>query len=133
MFSFPFTDIETRKNHTKLVIKNASEFLNSITNNANISGYILLYIHILLVGLPLIYIFIGSVNIYYYLSVLFWLFIMVLHFYFHGCIFTKIERNLWDSKKWYGPWTYLWHGFNGLGIETVEILQIMYLFVGEHF
>lgn len=114
---FPFPNIETRKQHTKIAVKKSSEFLNIITNSPNKSAYILLYIHVILVGLPLIYIFIGNVNIYYYLSVLFWLLIMSLHFYFHGCIFTKIERYLWNSKEWYGPWTYIWQGFNFLGVE----------------
>ena len=30
--------------------------------------------------------------------------ICVLHLYFNGCICTKIERELWETKEWYGPW-----------------------------
>jgi hypothetical protein len=115
-------DIETRKKHTNLVINQSSYILNAITNDANKSAYILLYFHILLVGLPLLYIFFGKVNVYYYLSVLFWFLIMFLHFYFHGCIFIKIERNLWDVKEWYGPWLYVWKCLDIMGIEITNKL-----------
>jgi len=109
-------DIETRINHTNWVVEKTSEYLNKFTNDSNVSGNILLIIHWTIVSFSMLYILLGQINIYFYVSVLIWFVIMILHFYFHGCICIKIERNLWNMKEWKGPWGYL--------IKLLELMNV---------
>lgn len=109
-------DIETRINHTNWVVEKTSEYLNKLTNDSNVSGNILLIIHWAIVSFSVLYILLGQINIYFYLSVLVWFIIMILHFYFHGCICIKIERKLWNMKEWKGPWGYL--------IKLLELMDV---------
>jgi len=109
-------DIETRKKHTDLIVEKTSEYLNKITNNGNISGNIVLMLHWSIVSISMLYLVVGKINIYFYLSMAFWFIIMILHLYFHGCICIKIERNLWNKKDWKGPWGYL--------IKILEMMNV---------
>jgi hypothetical protein len=109
-------DIETRKKHTELIVEKTSEYLNKITNNGNISGNIVLMLHWSIVSISMLYLVVGKINIYFYLSMAFWFIIMILHLYFHGCICIKIERNLWNKKDWKGPWGYL--------IKILEMMNV---------
>jgi len=109
-------DIETRKKHTDLIVEKTSEYLNKITNNGNISGNIVLMLHWSIVSISMLYLVVGKINIYFYLSMAFWFIIMILHLYFHGCICIKIERNLWNEKDWKGPWGYL--------IKILEMMNV---------
>jgi hypothetical protein len=109
-------DIETRKKHTDLIVEKTSEYLNKITNNGNISGNIVLMLHWSIVSISMLYLVLGKINIYFYLSMAFWFIIMILHLYFHGCICIKIERNLWNKKDWKGPWGYL--------IKILEMMNV---------
>ena len=72
-----------------------------------IEGFVIFIIHILLAIFFYIYLLFGKINILYYLLVVVWLGIVSMHFYFKGCLLTKIERNSWKSTDWEGPWTLL--------------------------
>ena len=100
---------ETRKTHTKMIVESSSEYLNKITNSSNISASILVVLTLIIEILTILYILLGSVNKFFYISIAFWFIVIVLNFYFNGCIITKIQRHLWNNNKWYGPWAYLFN------------------------
>ena len=100
---------ETRKTHTKMIVESSSDYLNKITNSSNISASILVVLTLIIEILTILYILLGSVNKFFYISIAFWFIVIVLNFYFNGCIITKIQRHLWNNNKWYGPWAYLFN------------------------
>lgn len=69
-----------------------------------ILGFSLIIFHWALVGFILLYLAIGNVNNLFYGCTLIWILIVVLHFYFKGCFLTKLERELLETKDWYGIW-----------------------------
>ena len=109
---------ETRKTHTKMIVESSSDYLNKITNSSNISASILVVLTLIIEILTILYILLGSVNKFFYISIAFWFIVIVLNFYFNGCIITKIQRHLWNNNKWYGPWAYLFNYLKTMNINT---------------
>lgn len=114
--------LETRKKHTKQIIEYTENLLKSlnISKNDGINGFIVVLIHWILTGIPLMYIFFGEINNYYYFSCFIWLIIFLMHLYFKGCILTRIERKLWHEKKWWGPWIFLFTPLKFVGIDITD-------------
>jgi hypothetical protein len=109
--------LNQRKKHTNIIIKTTKESLYKLTKNNKLSGFLLVIIHWLLVGIPLIYILFGKVNtLYYILSFLVYL-VCALHLYFKGCILTRIERKLFETTEWWGPWIVLFKPLEYFGIR----------------
>lgn len=109
---------ETRKTHTKMIVESSSDYLNKITNSSNISASILVVLTLIIEILTILYILLGSVNKFFYISIAFWFIVIVLNFYFNGCIITKIQRHLWNNNKWYGPWAYLFNYLKSMNTNT---------------
>jgi len=99
-------DIETRKKITKLIIRVVKETMYKFNSNHIMNGFYVLLVHWILCAIPSFIIITGEMNIYFYLSSLCWLIIFAAHLYFKGCIFTRIERELWQDKTWHGPWVF---------------------------
>lgn len=123
--------LEERKKYTKKII-DYGEYLFSnkkLLGDKIMNGYILVIIHWIITGIPLYYLFFGEKNNkYYYISCLIWIIIFLLHFYFKGCILTRIERQLWQDKKWWGPWVFLFTPLEKIGIPlTDELANIIFI------
>lgn len=113
-------DLETRKKHTKSVIKFFKDNLYKINPNHEINGMFLLILHWMCVGVPLLGVFLFELNWKFYLSSLVWIIICALHLFHNGCIFTRIERELWGCKDWYGPWILPFTILEKLGVEVTS-------------
>ena len=113
-------DLETRKKHTKSVIKFFKDNLYKINPNHRVNGMLVLILHWICVGIPLLGIFLFKLNWKFYLSALTWIIICGLHLFHNGCIFTRIERELWDCKDWYGPWILPFTILEKLDIEVTS-------------
>lgn len=98
--------LEKRKQHTEYIVKNAVDFTTLFIKNKKVSGYFVIFIHIFIGLLSLIYlIFFKDMDYLFYSYLLLWIIIFFLHFYFNGCIMIRIERELIEDKKWCGAWT----------------------------
>ena len=117
-----YFSLEERKQHTKVIIEKTTNFLYNFTNNNTLSGFILVLIHWILISLLLIYLIIGEINTLYYICCLLWLIIFSLHYYFKGCILTRIERSLWKADDWWGPWIILFAPIEKTGVEITSQL-----------
>ena len=123
--------LETRKKNTKNIVELVKNNAKKIISNDVICGYIIVYIHWILTGIPLYFILFGKVNIKFYSSCFLWLMIFVAHFYFKGCIITKIEKKIWNMSKWYGPWMLLFTPIEYFGLTiTPQIANNIFLFWG---
>ena len=119
-FLFP---LEKRKQHTKSIIEKTKNFLYNFTHNDTISGFILVLFHWIIICIPLLYLIIGEINKLYYICCFIWIAIFSLHYYFKGCILTRIERSLWQTKDWWGPWVVLFTPLENTGIEITSQLS----------
>ncbi len=111
-------NLEARKRHTKYIVEKADQFLGQFTDKNPIKGFIMILIHWVATGIPLLILLIGDVDTFFYLSTVFFASIFAAHFYFKGCICTRIERAMLDNKRWWGPWQF---GFEGLEVAGVEM------------
>jgi hypothetical protein len=98
-------DLESRKKNTKYVVNIVKNKLYKINPNHSENGFFVLIIHWIVVGFFLLGLFIFDFTWLFFISIIIWLIICGLHLYYNGCICTKIERELWQTKDWYGPWT----------------------------
>ena len=96
------TSIETRKKHMELFTHYAQNRLFRFTGNDAVSGYIIFILHQVVVCLSLIYILVGEINWLFYLFFSAWIMAFNVHIYFNGCIFTRLERALWNTRDWSG-------------------------------
>lgn len=104
---FPNCSKENRKKNQENFLCWVEEKLFPHTENNKYSGYIVFLIHWIITLFVFSYIFLGEIDYWFYLATLIWFIIIGLHLYFNGCIFTKIERYLWKTKVWNGPWVLL--------------------------
>ena len=114
--------LDVRKQHTNLIINVVKQFMRNITNNDFISGFIIMLVHWIFTGVSLIYILIGEINYWFYVSCIIWIGIFVAHWYFAGCICTRIEKKLFDASDWKGPWVFLFMSLERLNITVTSSL-----------
>ena len=121
-----------RKYHTKLVIEKTCELLSLLLTPFGFSkkmiGFFVFLFHWGITAIA----FFGLISepcnsTFFHMSVGLWVAIFIHHFYFHGCIFTKIERHLWDNKQWKGPWSLLPFSTNHLSYISWGILLVLFV------
>jgi hypothetical protein len=114
--------IETRKKHTKILIDYVHRKLFKLTGNDAISGYIVFLFHYVVAAVALLCILIGNINWMFYLSFVTWIAIFSLHLYFNGCILTKLERSLWNTREWSGTLSWIFSPAVNTGVEMTPNL-----------
>lgn len=114
--------LNERKQNTNYLIEKTENILLNFNNNKALTAYYLIIFHWILTGIPLMYIVFGNVNLIYYLCCLLWIVIFILHFYFSGCICTRIERKLLNDKEWWGPWIFYFTSLEITGIKITSNL-----------
>lgn len=129
MFKIP--NLDDRKNHTKYIINKFDNYTSKIIKNKKLRGKLLHYFHIFFVGIIFLIILFGPINIYFFISLLIWIVIMLLHIYFGGCIFIRIERELLDDKSWKGIWSYFFNMLEYYGYKfTHNISNSIFICIG---
>lgn len=76
--------------------------LKIISNNSKLNGFIVFLFHFLIQLVIFYFLFLYPVGVVFYIVSCSWVIIMTFNFYFHGCILTKLERKLWNTKQWHG-------------------------------
>ena len=104
--------LETRKKVTKETIRIIENMFLKLTDSKINAALLLISLHYFLVSLTVAHIYFGNKNIYFYISVVIYLLIVILHFYFNGCILTKTERALLNNNEWYGPPSIILYGLS---------------------
>ena len=114
------SSLEYKKELINNLTKNIENFLFQYTKNNALSGYIVTMIHWLVMFVLYLYILLGDVNIIFYMCCIFLLLTYILHLYFSGCVLIRIERQLWNTDKWWGIWTIFFLFIQKLGIPITK-------------
>ena len=114
------SDLEYKKELINNLTENIENFLFKYTKNNAISGYIVAMIHWLVMFVLYLYILLGDVNIIFYVCCIFLAITYILHNYFSGCILIRIERQMWNTDKWWGIWTIFFIFIQKLGIPITK-------------
>ena len=118
-----FMNIEYRKKYTEYKIFKLHDFFLSIFSDKNTAGW---FSTIFLHYLPHLLFFILFLSHPFNLMfVIVWVFGFFLHIFFKGCIHLRLERALFDNKKWIGPYCILKH--LGIDITKGNIKKSLYL------
>lgn len=117
-------ELEERKKYTKYVIEEVENFLLKFVDKKGYAGLVVVGFHYFLIVISVTYIMFGSVNIFYYICSLLYLLIIILHFICGGCILTRIERSLLETKEWYGPISMLLYGIEDASKERTNNMVI---------
>lgn len=108
--------LNQRKKHTNMIIHHTQKTLYNITKNNRLSGFLLVIIHWVIIGIPVLYLLFGKVNTLYYILTYLAYVVYTLHLYFKGCILSRIERKLFETTEWWGPWIVLFKPLEYIGI-----------------
>jgi len=117
-------ELEERKKYTKYVIEEVEKILLKFVDKKGYAGLMVVGFHYFLIVISVTYIMFGSVNIYYYMSSLLYVVIIILHFICGGCILTRIERSLFETKEWYGPISMLLYGIEDASKERTNNMVV---------
>ena len=65
--------------------------------------------------------------IYYLIGTFAWIQLILAHLFFNGCIFIRLERHLWNTDQWYGPWILLLKIF--VGNKKGNLIKLYFEFI----
>ena len=75
-----------------------------VTDNNKFNGFIVFLFHLFIQLSSGYFLIIYELGNLFYATIVLWVVILFSNLYFRGCILTKIERHLWNTKDWYGPY-----------------------------
>jgi hypothetical protein len=114
--------VETRKRHTELIIDYVRQKMFRLTGNDAVSGYIIFILHHVIVCLSFTYILVGEINWLFYLIFAAWIAAFNVHLYFNGCILTRLERALWNTRDWSGTLAWMFSPASKTDVEMTPNL-----------
>jgi len=113
---FELFEIKNRKTNREKFISKLENATQVLHNDPYIRGYIVCFIHIILVSIPFYFVITSNSLKIIIISQIALILILLQHFYFDGCWMIRLERRLWNTNKWYGLWTYLFNTIEYFGI-----------------
>ena len=123
-------EISERKKLANNIFRFFERILLKITDNNSTNGYIVAFFHYSLVFITFMLILSKHIAK-FFLGCFLWTGIVLLHTFFNGCIFIRMERYLWKTKTWYGPWqiplVLFEKLFNITPKTTPNLLQYLYI------
>ena len=109
------------------ILNHCREKMNIISTDNKINGFIVFLIHLLFQFISTYFLFFYPISNTFYFVLLAWIIILLSNLYFRGCILTKLERYLWNTKKWFGPYFICCdlNEWSDTKIKNVAICQII--------
>lgn len=106
--------------NSKLPLDNIIFFCESklkiISNDPKMNGFFVFLIHLFIQLVIFYFLFLYPVGVVFYIVYSIWVIILTSIFYFHGCILTKLERKLWNTKQWHGLF-FFYYNCNDLNLN----------------
>ena len=91
------------KQQINYILNQCREKLTIISSDHKINGFIVFLLHLMFQIISAYFLFFYPISNTFYFILLAWIIILLSNIYFRGCILTKLERYLWNTKKWFGP------------------------------
>lgn len=106
-----------------------------ITNNYKINGFIIFYIHLLILFFTFYFLFLHPLGIMFYVMVVVWITMSLSYFYFNSYILTNHDRKIGNTNEWDDPFLLYCDYFNYSTIflnnllicKTILIFTIIFL------
>jgi hypothetical protein len=95
---------QSSKEQIKNIVKFMEEKLKNISNDNKFNGFIIFLFHIFIQLISFYFLIFGKIGLIFYATIIIWILILFSNIYFRGCILTKIERHLWNTNDWSGPY-----------------------------
>lgn len=116
-------DVDTRKNHTDVIFNFLDRLLSLFTNDRIIKGNIMYCAHNWLIGFMLIFLTYGWIGPLYFVFMILYFSLFLLHFYFNGCICIRVERRFYGISDWKGMWCMLFDSLEKMGLTMTNALE----------
>ncbi len=97
--------------------------LQIISNNAKFNGFIVFILHLIFQIISLYILLFTPISYTFYIVIALWSIILLSNFYFRGCFLTKLERHLWNTKTWFGPY-YICYDLQPSSTNTIKNIYI---------
>lgn len=110
-------EYKNRKNVRESFINTLADYSTILHKDEYMRGYIVCFIHILLVSIPFLFVMLSNRLKIVIISQIILLLILFQHFYFDGCWMIRLERKIWNTNEWYGLWTYLFNIIESFGYK----------------
>ena len=94
--------LENRKKYTNLIVTTTSEILLEHINNKFVAGSMVILLHFIYVIYTMYKLVSADIVSSYYLYTIMWIVMIYSNYYFHGCILTRIEQYILQTKSWAG-------------------------------
>lgn len=120
MFSFSelYKNSYVKKTYNKLQ-ENTDKLFSLFFKTHSIKTTALIVTHNLILGLAIMYLLFGDVNIFYYVTIGFMILVLLFNLLFQGCFLMKLERKYLNTKEWYGAYHML--EFFGIDINNKDV------------
>ena len=91
------------KQQLKYILNLCKQKMTIISSDHKINGFIVFIFHFIFQIISTYFLFFYPISNTLYFVLLLWIIILLSNIYFRGCILMKLERYLWNTKKWFGP------------------------------
>jgi hypothetical protein len=117
------------KEQNKKLLNYVENNLKIFSTNNKFNGFIIFLFHLLFQLISIYFLFLSPISIMFYIFVFIWTIILISNYYFKGCILTKIERHLWNTNQWFGPYLIFCNSsqWSSNKIKNLYICQIITL------
>jgi hypothetical protein len=91
------------KSRIKYILEYAEQALKLFSDNNKLNGFLVFLVHLFIQIASFCLLIFYHIGPLFYSVIFIWIGILLSNIYFRGCILTKIERHLWQTKTWFGP------------------------------
>jgi len=122
-------DIHKHKEYMKNILTYFEYKLKSITHDNKFNGFLVFLFHYILLFIIYYLLVFFPISFSYYCIVFLWLCIVASNVYFRGCLLTKLERHLWNTKDWFGPHFFFYDSstLSQIMLQNLFICKIIFI------
>ena len=110
--------LKCSKEQMKSILYFCEDKLKCISDDPKYNGFIVFLFHLLFYFITIYFLYFYPISLIFYLVIFIWIIVLASNFYFRGCILTKLERHLWNTNTWYGPY-YMFCDFENLSYNNI--------------
>lgn len=102
------------------IVNKIADVSETVIGSRYNAGVVVATIHLIIVALILYLFFLSVSNVGFLLGFIGVIIIIILHVLFNGCFLLKVERVLFNDKKWYNFWNLVIFPLEKIGIDLTK-------------